>query len=194
MDEVKRILIKNDDKLYLLFSIILKKDRYDQSYIKVAFPNLLNENVGIRTLKKGEKSYSTELPLFASKIINQKIEEFGYHYESGIVTLKGDGKSYRIIHNKPDFLKNNLIHLCRFYLRETNLLKEYSKKTSISTHAVLPINFSKKGYIFNLSLCRTNQVQIINTDAEELDPIGNFSVDLPNSIHVILSIDITRHK
>ncbi len=162
---VKRILISCSGRRFLLCSVALLKDKYGQQFVKLSVPALLSHTLSELYLPSAQRSYETELRNVEPHQVGQHIGEFSYHLESGVVTVKGEGRHYKVVHHKPKFEDVDALHLVRIQFGDPVTLVEYTKAERPSTHVRLPFDFSNEAYLTNVVLAKgSKNVEVVNTD------------------------------
>lgn len=178
--DFKRVFLKDDgDKYYRIFSVANGEDYTGERYVKLVFPDI----VGV-PLITGE--HNKEGIVTNRDILPGGVNEFSYHYRSGISHLKSFDEYIDSKRNIPTLLDKPALHLVRFVVRSLKIFKEQRLSKITENDFVLPLVFDGRARGFELSISRiSGPWKVINTQGD--DPVQTYKLALndPNvSFHI----------
>jgi hypothetical protein len=174
-----RIFLKdNDGNHYRICSVSNPKDHKGEHYLKIMFPDI--KGVPLLT---GIHNRGTVTP---GERLAGGVQEFSYHYRSGISHFKDSNDRIDSKKNRPTLITNPALHLLRYIIRSETIFKIQAASKITQNDFILPIPFNgtPRGFEFAISKV-AGPWNVINDQGK--DPISTykFPLDDPNvSFHI----------
>ena len=174
-----RIFLKDDkNKYYRICSISNQKDYTGEYYLKIMFPDIKgiplitgHHNKGVVKLGEG---------------LIDGIQEFTYHYRSGISHFKNFNGHIDTKRNMPTLFDHQALHLLRYIIRSLTIFEIQDNSKISSTDFVLPISFGLDPRGFEFAISRiVGPWSIVNEQGQ--DSITTYKIPLEDqnvSLHV----------
>lgn len=154
MLELQRLLIKDDqNNLFRIFQFGTGIDKpQGEPYIKICFPYFKSAR-----LYKVDKPKKINDNFFAKLDYEEvKIDEFTYHYQSGVSHLKSSNKPIKQLRNLPKIKAVKAIHLLTMYIFDLSPVPKFEKKLG-KFDFILPDKFKiKNGRMLDICLVQTD--------------------------------------
>ena len=180
--ELTRILLQlPDGTLRRLCSFGNPKDKLDESYLKLIFPDLHRQ-----PLQKILQNSQWEIQEI--DVAPEGMSEFSYHYKGGIAHFK-DALSSRIDQDwiVPDIQKSPCMHLLRFLVFNVQWSKPFPASKLSSHDFVMPRPFDGRARCIEFWLSNKNESElkvVANSEEEEVQ-MYDFQLDDPgHSMHI----------
>ncbi len=174
-----RIFLKDDKgKYYRVCSVYNQKDSRGEYYIKIMFPDIKGIPLIAGHHNKGLTRVESRL--------NPDIQEFSYHYRSGVSHFKNAKDKIDSKRNMPTLHKFPALHLLRYTIRSLIPFEVQDPSKITADDFVLPIIFNgdPRGFEFAISKIKGGW-NVINEQGN--DPISTYKIPLEDtnvSLHI----------
>lgn len=175
-----RIFLKDEaNNYYRIFNIANPKDKKGEYYLKIMFPDI--KNIRLLTGSNTDKGIFKQ-----QKPLENGVQEFTYHYRSGVSHFKDAEGHIDQKKNLPTLIIYPALHLVRFIIRQLEPFKIKDSSKITEDDFVLPIKFDGRPRGFELAISKiAGGWNVINEVGKE--PIQTFKIPLedPNiSFHI----------
>lgn len=153
MLELNRLLIKDDqNNLLRILKFGSGVDKYKEPYVKICFPYFKNKVKFYKIKKPGEinDNFLEHLPYEEIKL-----DEFTYHYVSGVRVLKYANKHIKREEKLPTIESAKSIHLLTVIFFDLNSIPKFQKKTEELDFTLEDKFNEKSGRIVDICLSQT---------------------------------------
>lgn len=173
-EKISRILLSDPSgKHYRLCSLLLKKDKFSEYFLKVSFPKLRFRPMTNANAKGRENSFL-------------KMNEISFHYEKGVLTFKY-GKEYaRKLYTNQSLEKTGYLPLFTIELQDFLYLNEFDIDRKSSDDTSLQTVWSKpRGFFFIIS--KSLDIQLAVT--KNLEILDVYNIKHTGTGHYIIITD-----
>lgn len=159
--KVQRVLIKdNKGNFYRICNISNPKDRYGEYYVKLIFP----EFRGVPLLGETNDKYGGVLHV---EFVPDGIQEFTYHYKSGVSHFKSSSDEYSDQKkNLPKLGDFKGLHLLRFTIFSLDYFEYYPSNKICRGDLVLKHKFNGLPRVFEMALFADPRIIHINVSKD----------------------------
>lgn len=167
---INRIYLKDtENNLYRICSFSNWRDKYGEFYLKVMFPDLKNIPLLTGLHDRGVVEPGERLP--------EGIQEFTFHYRSGVSHFKNSSKSVDPKRDLPTLIDSPALSLFRFIIRSTHIFKIQKQSKISNNDFILPVNFEGYPRGFEFAISRVSGPwNIINEAGDE--PVLSYKIPL----------------
>lgn len=179
-------LVKSDERIYRLFSIMHEVDSHGEPYLKVIVPSLISTSTSILELDHYIHPIEQE-----SLIANlgdyqvEQIHELTYHYVSGVTHFKNtDNEHIGQSKDGPKLTNNKYLLISRLVFNNLEKAEIY-EKTVQKDSIVLELPFNHLGRLFEIYITSVN-LRIENSQIEKLPLLATYKITITGSEEVII--------
>lgn len=182
-----RILIKNNNKNYRLFTVIHDHDKYHEPFIKISVPDIKKKQLNVKEIKKFVlPTEQDNLLKTSNENMFSLIHELSYHYQTGCVHFKNIQDEHLYQKKNMPVLKNEkFLLVTRLVFNDLNFLSEY-KKIATTNNIFLKLPFNNLGRLFNIYLLEDINIRLENNN-EKLPRLDGYRLNIQgSSVHILI--------
>lgn len=183
---IRNVIIRDKEGNYFrICSFANPTDHSGEYYIKLLFPDIRDIPLIGDTTNKQKKVIKREL-------MADGVQEFTYHYQSGVAHYKADSSLYvDQIRKLPNLDKSNALHLIYYSIFTLALFKRIDDKSISDEDILIKNNYNGMPRTFEFTISSDPDVRITNIGPHQLLSVTTYPL---TENGIFMTICVLEHK